>query len=175
MNNISSYKSWGPRKYWYIGSLKILACFVILRTSFSYFSHVALSVGLFHPLSNKLAASDATVYYLAFGIQTRFVLLASDSADYFLVISSSTLIFYSLQQRCPTPYPLTPMLPNFVECCTYIFRKSCGWATVSEKHVDRKAVVKVRSTRAACPAWDGQKAGWDGYLAACFYGKGKMS
>lgn len=60
------------------------------------------------------------------------------------------------------------MLPNFVEYCTYIFWKSCGWATVSEKHVDRKAVVEVRSTRAAMPSlrWAESRMRW---LFSCMF------
>lgn len=80
MENISSTRRWGPRKYWYIGSHTILAHSVILRTSSSYFSDVALSFGLLYSTSNKLQFQVLTS---SFGTQKRFVFLALDSVNPF--------------------------------------------------------------------------------------------
>ena len=120
MENISSAKSWGPRKYWYIGSLTILAHFVILRTSSSYFSHVALSFALLYPTSNKLQLQVLTS---GFGDSNEMCFLALGSVNPFC---SDVFQHPDILVTVAKVYPWCSQLHGVL--CLSIW-KSCDWAS----------------------------------------------
>lgn len=95
------------------------------------------------------------------GIKPDLCSLAPDSTDYFhsdVFQHPGFLVIAAKMHHL--------VLPNLLARCTYLFARTAA-GPVSAKHGQRMAGVEVRSTRAALlGAWDGQKAGWEGYSVA---------
>lgn len=100
----------GTWKYWLL---------VIWKTTFSYFSNVALPVGLFYPTPNKLQFQIPLYIFWLGGLKPDFCSLALDSADYF---HSNVFQYPEILVVAEKMHYL--MLPNFTVCCAHTFGRA---------------------------------------------------